>query len=71
MGGVWEKVKGFDLFDLVFLEEKFNVAGLGRRVAREVDNLLGGDLEESIDQLFVTAGARRVENNRLIRIDIR
>ncbi len=49
MGGAREEIKGFDIFDLVFFEQKFNVAGLGSGITRKVNNFSGYNFEKFID----------------------
>lgn len=70
MGGVGEEIEGFDGGDFVLIEEQRNVAGLGGRVAREIDDFLWGDFEEFVDEAFVAAGARWIQDYCLTMLDI-
>ena len=65
VGSAREEIVGLDGGDGVLIKEEFDVAGLGGRIAGEVDDLLWGDFEEFMNKLRVAASARRVQNNGL------
>ena len=71
MGGSGEEVKGLygGGFIVPFQEEGGDVAGLGRGVTREVDDFFGQNFEEAVEEFFIAAGARRVENDNLVGFD--
>ena len=62
VGGVGEEVEGFDGDDFVFVEKEGDVAGLGGGVARKIDDFLWGDFEEFVDEAFIAAGTRWIQD---------
>ena len=49
----WEEIIALMVSNAVFLGKFGNVAGLGDRVATEVNNPLGGRVEQMIEDIFV------------------
>ena len=56
MWGVGEHVDGLDSGDTVVHVQVVQVAGLGGRIARDVDNALGGSSEDGLYHVGVHAG---------------
>lgn len=71
MGSAGEEVVSLDSGDVVFGEEKANVAGLSGGVTGEIDEFTRLDFEEFIDESGVAAGAGRVEDDGLRWLNIR
>ena len=56
-----------EIFDMGGVGE---VASLGGGVARKIDGFLWGNFEEFVDEAFVAAGTRWIQNNCLTMLDI-
>ena len=69
MGGAREEIEGFCGDGAVFLLQNGDVAGLGGRVAREINNGFWGDGEEFSEELGVATGAGRIEDDGLVGLD--
>ena len=66
MWGFGEEVEGGDGFDGVVWQKHGDIAGLGNRITREIDDRGWFDLVEAGDELGCAAGARWVENDGLV-----
>lgn len=66
MRGVWEKIKGFDFFYVVFGKQGINIAGLSGGIARKINDFSWGNFEEAVDEGFVAAGTRGIKDDGLV-----
>ena len=69
MGGAGEEIEGGDFFDFVFFCEDAEVAGLGGRVARKINDFFWGNFEEFFEKFDVAAGAGRIDDYGLVWLD--
>jgi hypothetical protein len=65
VGCVWEEIERLDGQDLVLILEESQVASQGGRVARDIDDPLGGKLLEGFHHLRVHAGPGWIGNHHL------
>ena len=63
MGSAREKVESLERIEMIMRSEKSKVAGLGGGITREVDDGNWVNFDEAVDEVGVTACARRVKDD--------
>ena len=64
MGSAREEVEGLEVREMIFLEKRNEIAGLGSGVTGKINDSGWKNVEETLDEVGVTTSTRWIEDNR-------